>query len=127
MPEVGAVAAASVLDFFASAYGRKILKRLKELGIHPVSEAAGKSGVSPKAGALAGKTVVVTGTLATMSRDDAFAKIRAAGGSVSNSISAKTDYLVAGENAGSKLDKAQKLGVKVIDEAEFLKLCNKEG
>lgn len=83
--------------------------------------------MSPKAGALAGKTVVVTGTLATMSRDDAFAKIRAAGGSVSNSISAKTDYLVAGENAGSKLDKAQKLGVKVIDEAEFLKLCNKEG
>jgi DNA ligase (NAD+) len=123
MPEVGAVAAASVLDFFASAYGRKILKRLKELGIHPVSEAAGKESSPSKAGALAGKTVVVTGTLATMSRDDAFAKIRAAGGSVSNSISAKTDYLVVGENAGSKLDKAQKLGVKVINETEFLKLC----
>ena len=123
MPEVGAVAAASVLDFFASAYGRKILKRLKELGIRPVNETAEKGGASPKAGALAGKTVVVTGTLATMSRDDAFAKIRAAGGSVSNSISAKTDFLVVGENAGSKLDKAQKLGVKVIDEREFLKMC----
>jgi DNA ligase (NAD+) len=123
MPEVGAVAAASVLDFFESPYGRKILKRLKELGIHPVSEAAGKDTSPAKAGPLADKTVVVTGTLATMSRDDAFAKIRAAGGGVSNSISAKTDFLVAGENAGSKLDKARKLGVKVIDEAEFLKLC----
>ena len=123
MPEVGAVSGASVLDFFASAYGKKSLKRLKELGIHPVNEAAGKGASSPKAGALAGKTVVVTGTLATMSRDDAFAKIRAAGGSVSNSISAKTDFLVVGENAGSKLDKARKLGVKVVDEAEFLKMC----
>jgi DNA ligase (NAD+) len=123
MPEVGAVAAASVLDFFESNYGRRILKRLKELGIHPVSGVPEKGGSPSKAGALAGKTLVVTGTLATMSRDDAFAKIRAAGGSVSNSISAKTDYLVVGENAGSKLDKARKLGVKVINEPEFLKLC----
>ena len=123
MPEVGAVAAASVLDFFASSYGRKTLKRLKELGIHPVSETARKAASPSQAGPLAGKTVVVTGTLASMSRDEAFAKIRVAGGSVSNSISSKTDFLVAGESAGSKLDKARKLGVKVISEAEFLKMC----
>jgi len=121
MPEVGGVAAGSVLDFFSSEYGGKVLKRLKQLGIDPVSEkpAAAKTGAAP----LAGKTFVVTGTLATMSRDEAFAKIRAAGGDVSTSISAKTDYLLAGEKAGSKLDKAQKLGVKVVNEAEFLKMC----
>jgi DNA ligase (NAD+) len=123
MPEVGAVAAASVLDFFESAYGKRTLKRLDGLRIRPVNEVAGKAAEATKAGPLAGKTVVVTGTLAGMSRDDAFAKIRAAGGNVSNSISAKTDFLVAGESAGSKLDKAQKLGVKVIDEAQFLKMC----
>jgi DNA ligase (NAD+) len=123
MPEVGAVAAGSVLDFFKSDYGRRTLKRMKELGIHPVGEPPRKSAATAKAGPLAGKTVVVTGTLASMSRDEAFEKIRAAGGSASSSVSAKTDFLLAGENAGSKLDKARKLGVKVIDQAEFLKMC----
>ncbi len=123
MPEVGAVAAASVLDFFRSDYGRRTLKRMKELGIHPAGEPAGTGAATANAGPLAGKTVVVTGTLATMSRDEAHEKIRAAGGSASSSISAKTDFLLAGESAGSKLDKARKLGVKVIDEAEFLKIC----
>jgi DNA ligase (NAD+) len=124
MPEVGAVAAASVLDFFESDYGRKTLKRLDELGIHPVSETAtAGDGAKAASGPLAGKTVVVTGTLAGLSRDEAFDKIRAAGGHASTSISASTDFLLAGENAGSKLDKARKLGVRVLDEAEFLKMC----
>ena len=128
MPEVGAVAAANVLDFFASDYGRKILKRLKELRIHPVSEVpVGKGSGAPAAGPLVGKTVVVTGTLGTMSRDDAFAKVRVAGGSVSSSISSKTDFLLVGENAGSKLEKAQKLGVRILNETEFLKLCGERG
>lgn len=123
MPEVGAVAAGSVLDFFASNYGRRVLKRLHELKIKPVNEApAATVAAQEQGGPLAGKSVVVTGTLSTMSRDDAFAKIRAAGGSVSSSISSKTDYLVVGENAGSKLDKAQKLGVKTLTESEFLKM-----
>ena len=76
---------------------------------------------------LAGKTLVLTGTLPTLKRDDAKAMIEAAGGKVSGSVSKKTDYVVAGEEAGSKLDKARELGVAVIDEAALLELLNKEG
>lgn len=75
---------------------------------------------------LAGKTLVLTGTLPTLKRDDAKAMIEAAGGKVSGSVSKKTDYVVAGEEAGSKLDKARELGVAVIDEAALLELLNKE-
>lgn len=74
-------------------------------------------------GPLATKTVVLTGTLPNLKREEAAAKIEAAGGKVSSSVSKKTDYVVAGAEAGSKLDKAQKLGVKIIDEAELLRLC----
>ena len=72
---------------------------------------------------MAGKTFVLTGTLPNLKREEAAAKIEAAGGKVSSSVSKKTDYVVAGADAGSKLDKAQKLGVKIIDEAELLRLC----
>jgi len=74
-------------------------------------------------GPLAGKTFVLTGTLPNLKREEATAKIEAAGGRVSGSVSKKTDYVVAGEEAGSKLDKAQKLGVKIIDEKELLRMC----
>ena len=70
---------------------------------------------------MAGKTFVLTGTLPNLKREEAAAKIEAAGGKVSGSVSKKTDYVVAGAEAGSKLDKAQKLGVKIIDEAELLR------
>ena len=123
MPEVGAVAASSVLDFFSSKPGHATLKRLKELGIHPKSDAPPPAKASAAASAIAGKTFVVTGTLPTLSRDEAHAKIRAAGGTVAGSVSKNTDFLVVGEDAGSKLEKAQKLDVKTIDEAELLKLC----
>ncbi len=75
-----------------------------------------------KAGPFAGKTFVLTGTLPNLKREEAAAKIEAAGGKVSGSVSKRTDYVVAGEEAGSKLDKAHKLGVKVISEAELLGL-----
>ena len=118
--QVGPVVAQSVLDFFTSSSGRKALQRLKQLGIKPKSEK-----VSPKKMAglpLAGKTFVLTGTLPSMTRDEASAQIEARGGHVSGSVSKKTDYVLAGSEAGSKLDKAKQLGVKVIDEAEFKKL-----
>jgi DNA ligase (NAD+) len=120
MPEVGPVAAASVLDYFASPAGRKVLARLRELGINPRSEPTG--GAAPR-GVFAGKTFVLTGTLLSMTREQATAKIESLGGKVSGSVSRKTDFVLAGAEAGSKLDKARELGVKVIDEAAFLKLC----
>ena len=119
--EVGPVAAASVLDYFASPAGKKVLARIRELGIKPASEKAAIAATAK--GVFAGKTFVLTGTLPTMTREDATAKIEAAGGKVSGSVSKKTDFVLAGAEAGSKLDKAQNLGVKIIDEAEFLAMC----
>jgi DNA ligase (NAD+) len=121
MKEVGPVAAASVLDYFASPVGSATLKRIRELHIQPRAIAKPAT-ASAQASPFAGKTCVLTGTLSAMSRDEAGALIRQAGGSVSGSVSKKTDFVVAGESAGSKLDKAKELGVKVLSEAEFLKL-----
>jgi DNA ligase (NAD+) len=118
--EVGPVAAKSALAFFGSAIGRKTLQRMKSLGIKPKSER-----ISAKEAArlpLAGKTFVLTGTLPSMTRDEAGAQIEALGGHVSGSVSKNTDYVLAGEAAGSKLDKAKSLGVRVIDEATFRKM-----
>ena len=119
--KVGPVVAKSVLDFFAAENGKKILKRMKELGIHPASEkiSAKKASSLP----FAGKTFVLTGTLPKMTREEASAKIESLGGKVSGSVSGNTDFVLAGNEAGSKLDKAQKLGVKIISEKEFLEMC----
>src|SRR5215813_14221943 len=118
--EVGPVVAQSVLDFFSSAAGKKILRRLKELGIEPKSEK-----VSAKKAAvlrLAGKTFVLTGTLPSMTREEATEKIGVLGGHVTGSVSKRTDYVLAGAEPGSKFDKAKKLGVRIIDETEFRKM-----
>ena len=122
--EVGPVAAASVLDYFESAAGKKVLARIRELGIKPASEKAAIAATT--GGIFAGKTFVLTGTLPTMTREEAAAKIESLGGKVSSSVSKKTDYVLAGEEAGSKLDKAQELGVKIISEDDFLKLSEGE-
>jgi DNA ligase (NAD+) len=119
--EVGPVAAASVLDYFASPAGKKVLSRIRELDIKPQNDAIKIASVAA-AGIFAGKTFVLTGTLPSMSREDATAKIEAAGGKTSGSVSKKTDYVLAGAEAGSKLEKARELGVKILDEAEFLKM-----
>jgi DNA ligase (NAD+) len=118
--EVGPVVAQSVLDFFASTGGKKILRRIKELGIHPKSEkvSARKAAQLP----LAGKTFVLTGTLASMTREEATEKIETLGGHVSGSVSKKTDYVLAGAEPGTKFDKAKELGVRIIDEPEFRKM-----
>ena len=121
LPEVGPVAAASVLNYLASAAGQKVVARMQELNIQPRSERAVIA--ARTAGVFAGQTFVLTGTLPTMSREAATAKIEAAGGKVSGSVSKKTDFVLAGAEAGSKLDKARQLGIKILDEAEFLKLA----
>ncbi|HEY1789657.1 MAG TPA: NAD-dependent DNA ligase LigA [Verrucomicrobiae bacterium] len=122
--KVGPVVAKSVLDFFSSEDGKRILQRIKELGIRPASEkvSAEKTAALP----FSGKTFVLTGTLPGMAREEAAAKIEALGGKVTGSVSGNTDFVLAGEDAGSKLDKAQKLGVKIIEEQEFLEMIGVE-
>ena len=115
--EVGPVVARSVLDFFASAEGKKIVQRMKQLGIEPKSEKISSKKVAELR--LAGKTFVLTGTLPSMSREEATEKIESLGGHVSGSVSKKTDYVLAGADPGSKINKARDLGVKIIDEAAF--------
>ena len=111
--------AESVYNFFHSDFGTKLIDDLKAEGLNmgsPVEKQAETSGV------LTGKTLVVTGTLTQFTRDEAKELIRKHGGKASGSVSAKTDYLVAGEKAGTKLTKAEELNVPVLSESEFLEL-----
>ena len=117
LAEVGPVASASVLNFFSSDNGKKILKRLHELAINPVGNVIVTVAESQKP--LTGKTFVLTGTLPKLSRDEASALIREAGGNVTGSVSKNTSYVLAGESAGSKLDKARDLGVEILNEEQF--------
>jgi DNA ligase (NAD+) len=116
--EVGPVAAASVLDFFASDAGRAVLVRIQELRIKPENEATRSAGAAT-AGVFAGKTFVLTGTLPSLTREDATAMIESAGGKVTGSVSKKTDFVLAGADAGSKLDKARELRIRILDEPQF--------
>jgi len=118
--EFGPAVAKSVLDFFASASGKKILQRLRRLRIQPRSEkvSAKKSAELP----LVGKTFVLTGTLPSMTREEATEKIEALGGHVTGSVSRRTDYVLAGSEPGSKLEKAKEFGIRVLDEAAFRKM-----
>ena len=117
--EIGPSAARSAIAFFASERGRSIVEGLRALGIDP--KGAPKAAVQ---GPLSGKTVVVTGSLAGYTRDSIKAALEAAGAKVTDSVSKKTDLLVAGEAAGSKLGKANALGVKVVDEAGLRQILN---
>src|ERR1700723_907148 len=114
--EVGPRIAESIAEFFSIAANRKLVERLREAGL-TVTGQKKRRGTK-----LAGKTFVLTGTLAHFTRDEAKKMIADAGGKVTGSVSKKTDYVVAGTDAGSKLDKARELGVKVVDEQEMEKL-----
>ncbi len=116
--DVGPVVAHSVYTFFAQPHNREVVEQLRACGVH-WPEGEGESGLPQP---LAGQTLVLTGTLPTLSRDEAKALIEAAGGKVSGSVSKKTHFVVAGSEAGSKLDKAQELGVRVVDEAGLMAL-----
>lgn len=116
--DVGPVVAESITNFFSEAHNQSVINALIDAGIRwPETE-----GKQQSSGRLSGKTFVLTGTLPTMSRDSAKELIEAAGGKVSGSVSKKTDYVVAGTEAGSKLDKALELGVTILDEAGLLAL-----
>lgn len=118
--EIGPVVAASVREYFDEPRNRELVARLREAGAQTV----GKKPAGTSA-ALAGKTFVLTGTLAAMPREEAAAAIEAMGGKVTGSVSRKTSYVVVGTDAGSKLDKARQLGVPILDEAAFLDLIGR--
>jgi DNA ligase (NAD+) len=113
--DVGPVVAASIARFFAEPHNREVVEQLRAAGVHWPEAAPHRA----PAGSLAGLTFVLTGTLVHWTRDEAKDRIEAAGGKVAGSVSKKTDFVVAGEEAGSKLDKAVQLGVPVIDEARL--------
>jgi DNA ligase (NAD+) len=117
--DIGPVVGKSIFDFFQCPENRLLIERLQAAGVH--FEQAVKSGSTE----FAGLTFVLTGTMESMSREEAGELIRARGGSVSSGVSKNTSYVVAGEKAGSKLTKAEELGVTVLDEAAFLKLLEK--
>ena len=112
----GEIVAKSVVNYFASENVQNIISRLKEKGVNTNFVSTVESDV------LKGKTIVVTGTLPTLSRDAAEKLITDNGGKAASSVSKKTSYVLAGEKAGSKLDKANQLGISVITEEEFLNM-----
>jgi DNA ligase (NAD+) len=120
--DVGEVIANSVVQWHGDKRNQVLVERLRKAGVNFKSSLHQAAGAATQGGALSGKTFVLTGTLPNLKREEAAAKIEAAGGKVTGSVSKKTDYVVAGDEAGSKLEKAQKLGVSVIDEAGLLKL-----
>ncbi len=115
VPAIGTVVAESITEFLQSKQAKQLFAEYDEVGVtvRPAKKVERT---------LAGKTFVLTGTLQTMGRDDAKERIRLMGGNVSGSVSKKTDYVVAGEVAGSKLDDAQRLGVPVLSEDEFMRI-----
>jgi DNA ligase (NAD+) len=122
--DVGPVVAAHVREFFDEERNRRVIHSLRKAGVRwPVIERTATAAAGP----LTGEVVVITGTLATMSREEAREAARAAGATVTDSVSKKTTLLVVGAEAGSKLKKAQDLGVRIADEAEFLQLLGRSG
>ncbi len=113
---IGDIIAKSIYDYFRDENNLKMLEDLKQLGLNPSSAPKAKSDI------LAGKTFVLTGTLQNMTRDEASSVIKSHGGKTSSSVSKKTSYVLAGENAGSKLDKAKDLGVIILTEDDFLEM-----
>jgi DNA ligase (NAD+) len=114
--DVGPIVAESIKNFFSEDHNKDVIDALLVAGLHwPETD-----GRQQSTGKLSGKTFVLTGTLPTMSRDDAKALIEVAGGKVAGSVSKKTDFVVAGADAGSKLEKAQLLGIAILDEADLL-------
>jgi DNA ligase (NAD+) len=119
--DVGPVVAESIRKFFDQPHNREVVEQLRACGIR--WEEGAPQAVVPSH-AFSGKTVVLTGTLSAMTRDEAKDRLEVLGAKVAGSVSKKTDYVVAGAEAGSKLDRARELGVAVLDEAQFIALLD---
>ena len=122
VPDVGPVVAQSIVQFFAEPHNREVIAQLIAAGVHWEEGAGSPISTSP----ISGKTFVLTGTLPSLTRDEAKERIEALGGKASGSVSKKTDFVVAGAEAGSKLVKAQELGVTVVDEAGLMELLEEK-
>jgi DNA ligase (NAD+) len=126
VPGIGDIVSQAIVDWFKEKAHKelvkKLLKRVKIQSPPLLAQYPPLINKRGRRGEISGKTFVLTGSLSTMDRDEAKEKIRLLGGTVSSSVSKNTDYVVAGESAGSKLDKATELGVKVLSEEEFLEL-----
>jgi DNA ligase (NAD+) len=120
--DVGPVLAQSIVRFFAESHNTAVIEALRKAGVHWPRH---PPRAAPAAGRLTGRAFVLTGTLPSMSRDEAQAAIEAQGGKVAGSVSKKTDYVVAGADAGSKLVKAQALGIEILDEPGLIELLKK--
>jgi DNA ligase (NAD+) len=123
VPDVGPIVAAHVVAFFREAHNREVLAQLRERGVRWPDQAPQRTVEGP----LAGQTVVLTGTLSSMSRDEAKERVESLGAKAAGSVSKKTSFVVAGAEAGSKLDKANELGIPVLDEDAFLDLLRRHG
>lgn len=123
LDDIGEITAGAITEFFALPETRGLVERLRVAGV--MTELAVTSSHADTSASLDGLSFVLTGTLPSMTRDAAASLIKGAGGKVSSSVSSKTSYLVAGEAAGSKLTRAQSLGVPVIDETELLRMLGK--
>src|SRR3990167_5776917 len=117
VPDVGPVVAQSIYDWFQKPYNKNILSKFKKAGIRVIEEK-----VTKESDKFVGKTFVLTGTLESLGRDEAKDKIRELGGDVSGSVSKNTDYVITGSEPGSKYDEAEKLGIKIVNEKEFLEM-----
>ncbi len=123
VPDVGPIVAAHIHAFFAEPRNRKVVADLRKNGVEWKEHAPQRTNEGP----LAGKTVVLTGSLVSLTRDEAKDKLEALGAKVSGSVSKKTSFIVAGAEAGSKLDKAQELGVDIWDEAKLTEFLRENG
>ncbi len=121
VPDVGPIVAEAIVHFFAQPHNREVIAALRSAGVQwqPVAP--------PQSGRFQGMTLVLTGSLESMTREEAKAAIEGAGGKVSGSVSAKTRYLVVGKDAGSKVEKAKKLGLESLTEAQFLAMLSEKG
>ena len=108
-----------IFNFFRTGENKKVIERLKSNGVNTKEKDAG-----PKSGNIEGKNFVVTGSLESLSRQEIEELVRRLGGNASSSVSKNTDYVIAGKDPGSKLDKAKQLGVKIINETEFKRLIS---
>jgi DNA ligase (NAD+) len=121
VPDIGPVVAAAIRAFFQEPHNQTVIARLRSAGVRWPEGEVKRAIEEP----LAGKTFVLTGTLESLARDEASDRLRALGAKVGGNVSRKTDYVVAGRDPGSKLDKARELGVTVLDEAELLTLLER--